>query len=123
MEQSNTTDFLQAFVNFRKMGIPSSPGFFSDEYIALENRPELREGIFFTKLQMHNAINNGGILLLHQNNKEGLVELEFLNRGIYFTQVTENIIRVKLDLDGLIDHYEFIHDLTERLRLNYTFNE
>lgn len=107
MKRTRLQKLIEGFEHFRTMGLRVSFGIYDDEYELNIIDTELSEdGIYFTRRQIIDAIKNGGTLLIKETNKEGILNIEFLNRVIWFQRVSDDIVRVKLYKNELFELYE-----------------
>lgn len=112
MKKNKLNGILLTFINLRKMGLKVSTGLYLDEFELKEMDEDLYdEGIFFTRRQVIDAINNNGFLFIKENNKEGILELELINQRVHHQRTSPDVIRVRLYKNELNELYELSKEI------------
>ena len=116
MRKTRLNTLLVMFRNLNKIKLRISPGMFLDEIELREYDDQLhREGIFFTRRQIIDALSNDGYLFIKENNKEGVLELEMINQNIHFQRTSPDVVKVRLYKKEIKELYEFSKDFRQAL--------
>lgn len=114
MRKTKLQNLVHTFNNLRKMGVKVNFGSYCDEMDVKEMDRELFDsGVWFTRRQIVDAVQNQGILRLKDSNDEGILEIELQNQLVTYEKGRGGIITINLYKTELKELYELSKEIRQ----------
>lgn len=114
MKKTKLTNLVYTFNNLRTMGVKVNFGSYCDEMDVKESDSELfDEGVWFTRRQIVDAVQNEGLLRIKDSNYEGILEIELQNQSVTYQKGRDGLFIINLYKTELKELYELSKEIRQ----------
>lgn len=114
MKKTKLTNLVHTFNNLRRMGIKVNFGSYCDEMDVKESDTELYEnGVWFTRRQIVDAIQIGGLLRIKESNDEEVFEIVMKDQSVTYEKGRDGLYVINLYKTELKELYELSKEIRQ----------